>query len=165
MLSIPVVGMTEASLMSAHLVGARYGMVTFGTPSVYRDLVASYGLDARLAGLRSIETDAAATYADPQSVEQRVVDAANALIEQDGADCIVLTGAAMAGFGRRLKDRLPVPAIDGITCGVPLCEMLVRMQLKAPLTGSMVQPAGRQTSGIDPALAALLGQPRRDHDV
>jgi allantoin racemase len=164
MLSIPVVGITEASLLTAHLVSARFGMVTFGTPTLYRELVASHGLNSRLAGLRSIETDATAIYADPSSVEQRIVDAANSLVEQDGADCIVLTGAAMAGFGRKLRDRLPVPALDGVSCGLPMCEMLVRMHLKAPLLGSLARPAERQTSGIESALAGLLGQSRLDHD-
>jgi allantoin racemase len=158
MLSIPVVGMTEAALLTAHLVGTRFGLVTFGTPSVYRELVAERGLSARFAGLRSIDTAASAVYANPQSVEQRVIEAATALAKEDGAECIVLSGAAMAGFATRIKASVPVPVLDGIACGVPLCEMLVRLQLRAPSLGSMVPPSERETSGLDPALAALLGR-------
>lgn len=158
MLPIPVVGMTEAALMTAHLVASRFGLVTFGTPGVYRDLVAAHGVSARFAGLRSIDTAASTVYADPKSVETRVIEAASALAREDGAECVVLSGAAMAGFARRIKDQVPVPVLDGIACGVPLCEMLVRLQLAAPSLGSMVQPAERQTSGLDPALAALLGR-------
>lgn len=158
MVSIPVVGMTEAALVTAHLVGSRFGLVTFGTPSVYRDLVAERGLAARFAGLRSIETPASAVYADPQAVERRVIEAATALAQEDGAECVVLSGAAMAGFARRIKDNVPVPVLDGIACGVPLCEMLVKLELKAPSLGSMVPPSGRATRGLDPALAALLAK-------
>jgi allantoin racemase len=64
----------------------------------------------------------------------------------------------MAGFARRIKDSIPVPTLDGIACGVPLCEMLVRLQLNAPRVGSMVPPAGRETRGLDPALAALFAR-------
>lgn len=158
MLSIPVVGMTEAALLTAHLVGTRFGLVTFGTPAAYRELVAGHGLAARFAGLRSIDTAASTVYADPQSVEKRVIEAATALAKEDGAECVVLSGAAMAGFANRIKDAVPVPVLDGIACGIPLCEMLVRLQLRAPIIGSMVPPAGRETSGLDPALAALLGK-------
>ena len=161
MLEIPVVGMTEAALVTAHLVGSRFGLVTFGTPAVYRDLVAERGLSARLAAIRSIDTAASEVYANPQSVEGRVIEAASALAKDDGAECVVLSGAAMAGFARRIKEHVPVPVLDGIACGVPLCEMLVRLALKAPSTGSMVSPAGRETSGLDPALGALLGKARQ----
>jgi len=158
MLSIPVVGMTEAALVTAHLVGARFGLVTFGTPTVYRELVEGHGFAARFAGLRSIDTAASAVYTNPQSVEERVIEAAVTLAKEDGAECVVLSGAAMAGFATRIKGSVPVPVLDGIACGVPLCEMLVRLQLKVPSLGSMVPPSGRETSGLDPALAALLGR-------
>jgi allantoin racemase len=161
LLTIPVVGMTEAALVTAHLVGSRFGLVTFGTPTVYRDLVAERGLSARLAGIRSIDTAASEVYANPQSVERRVIEAASALAKDDAAECVVLSGAAMAGFARRIKEHGPVPVLDGIACGVALCEMLVRLELTAPSIGSMVSPAGRETHGLDPALAALLGKRSR----
>jgi allantoin racemase len=160
MLSIPVVGMTEAALLTAHLVGSKFGIVVFGTPAVYRDLVQTHGLASRLAGMRSIDTAATAVYSDPAAVEQRVIDATTTLAKEDGAECVVLAGAAMTGFARRIKDKVPVPVLDGITCGVPLCEMLVRLELSAPRVGGMVPPAGRATSGLDPALASLLGKRR-----
>jgi allantoin racemase len=53
-----------------------------------------------------------------------------------------------------------VPVLDGIACGVPLCEMLVRLAIRAPEIGAMVPPAGRRTTGLDPALTALLAKPR-----
>ena len=53
-----------------------------------------------------------------------------------------------------LSDGRPVALT---TCdGVPLCEMLVRLGTVAPRRGSLVTPSGRETIGLDPALAALL---------
>ena len=160
LMSIPVIGMTEAAIVTAHLVASRFGLVTFGTPALYRDLVIEQGFGARFVGVRPIEAAASEAYSNPQSVEQRVREAAIALSRQEGAECVVLCGAAMAGFARRIKDNVPVPVLDGIACGVPLCEMIVRLQLKVPSVGSIVSPAGRETSGLDPALAALLGKRR-----
>jgi allantoin racemase len=157
MLDIPVVGMTEAGMLAALLVGARFGLVTFGTAQVYRELVAERGLNDRFAGLRSIETSAAAVFSDASSVERRVVAAARALAEEDGAEAVVLCGAAMAGMGARLRDDVPVPLLDGVSCGVPLCEMLVRLKLRAPQVGSLARPRGRKTTGLGAALSRRLG--------
>jgi allantoin racemase len=158
LLNIPVVGMTEAGMIAALLLGARFGVVTFGTPDVYRELIRERGFDSRLAGLVSVETAATDAYAKPQAVAERVVAAANRLVEEDRAEAVVLCGAAMAGMAAKLRDHVPVPLVDGIAAGVPLCEMLVRLGTVAPRRGSLVTPAGRETVGLDPALAALLGR-------
>ena len=107
-----------------------------------RDLVASGGVEALTM----------------QAVAERVVGAARKLVEEDGAEAVVLCGAAMAGMAEKLKAEVPVPLVDGIASGVPLCEMLVRLGTVAPQRGSLLSPAGRETVGLDPALAALLGQ-------
>jgi allantoin racemase len=155
-LSIPVVGMTEASMLAACLLGTRFGLVTFGTPSVYRELVALYGLTDRLAGIRAIVASPKDAYADPASVDAKVADAAAALVQETGAEVAVLCGAAMAGMPARIADRVPVPVLDGIAAGVGLCEMLVRLQAAKPRAGSLAHPGPRPTVGLAGPLAALL---------
>ncbi len=156
LLPIPVVGMTEAGLMAAQMVGQSFGLLVFGTPALYRELVERYGFGGRLAGIRTVAVDAARVGADPASAEAPLAAAAEALAETDGADCVVLCGAAMAGLAERLRDRVSVPLVDGIACAVPMLEMLVRLDLRPPRLGSLVTPTGRTISGTDPALAALL---------
>jgi allantoin racemase len=156
LLGIPVVGMTEAAMVSAMLLGGRFGLVVFGTPGIYRELVRERGFDARLAGIASVETAATEAFSRPQAVAERVVAAAKKLVEADGAEAVVLCGAAMAGMAETLKAEVPVPLLDGIAAGVPLCEMLVRLGTLAPRRGSLATPSGRETVGLDPALAALL---------
>jgi allantoin racemase len=153
---VPVVGMTEAAIVTAQLLGTRFGLVVFGTPVVYRELVAAHGFADRFAGLRSIDMAATAAFTTPEAVNDRVVEAAIRLAEDDGAECVVLCGAAMAGMARRLQSRVPVPLVDGIACGVPLLEMLVRMGVPAPTAGSLAPPTGRATTGLSPALARRL---------
>jgi allantoin racemase len=156
LMPVPVVGMTEAGMLTAHLVGSRFGLVVFGTPQLYREMVAERGLTARFAGLRSIDTAATQAYADPSGVQTAVAAAADALAREDGAECVVLCGAAMAGMADKLKSQVGVPLLDGIACGVPLCEMLAKLKLMKPVLGSLAAPRGRATQGLDPALAALL---------
>ena len=156
LLGIPVVGMTEAAMVAAMLLGTRFGVVTFGSPDLYRELIRERGFDSRLAGLVSVETAATDAFTKPQAVAERVVAAARKLVEEDRAEAVVLCGAAMAGMAAKLRDEVPVPLVDGIAAGVPLCEMLVRLGTVAPRRGSLVTPTGRETIGLDPALAALL---------
>lgn len=156
MLEVPVVGMTEAAMTAALLVSTRFGLVTFGTPGQYRDLVAERGYERRLAGIRPVEAAAADVYARPDAVVEQVLAAGRRLIEEDGADAVVLCGAAMAGMAHHLKGDLPVPVLDGIACGVPLCEALVGLELRQPTVGGLVRPSGRETTGLDAALAARL---------
>jgi allantoin racemase len=156
LLSVPVVGMTEAAMMASLLLGTRFGLVTFGTPSLYRELVRERGLSDRLAGVRTVATPASSAYTRPEGAEAEIAQAARRLVKDDGADAVVLCGAAMAGMARRLKDAIGVPLLDGIACGVPLCEMLVRLNARQADCGSLTTPAGRETIGLDPALAKRL---------
>jgi allantoin racemase len=159
LLDVPVVGMTEAALVTALLVGVRAGLVVFGTPGLYQEHVAALGLQDRLAGIRVINASPGTVYSDPNAAQQAVLDAAHTLVEQDHADVVVLCGAAMAGMAAVLQPQAPVPLLDGISCAVPLCEMLVRLKLPAARLGSLARPGGRATRGLDPALAALLVKP------
>lgn len=155
-LPVPVVGMTEAGIAAACLLGTRFGLVTFGTPFIYQELVAQQGLTGRLAGIRAITASPKDAYADPATVDAKVADAASALVAETGAEVVVLCGAAMAGMPARIRDAVPVPMLDGIAAGIGLLEMLVRLKPAKARTGSLAHPGQRPTQGLSPALAALL---------
>lgn len=159
MLEIPVVGMTEAACLSACLLATRFALVTFGSVQSYRELVVSYGLESRLAGIQVARTDPHAAYRDPAAAERAIVEACREAVAATGAEAIVLAGAAMAGIPRRIEAELPVPVLDGIGCGVPLAEMLVRRAPRKARAGSLVPTGSRATSGIGAALAARLARP------
>lgn len=155
-LPVPVVGMTEASMLAACLLGARFGLVTFGTPALYRELVAQQGLTERLAGIKVIAASAVDAYSSPDAVDAMVAEAATALAEETGAEVAVLCGAAMAGMPARIAARVPVPVLDGIAAGVGMCEMLVRLRPAKARLGSLAHPGARASTGLAPALEALL---------
>ena len=54
---IPVVGMTEASLHTACLLGRRFGLISFGQSSraMYSDVVQRAGLSQRMAAHETID--------------------------------------------------------------------------------------------------------------
>lgn len=155
MMPCPVVGMTEAACLTACMIGGRFGLVTFGGVETYRELIARHGLSSRLASLASVQATPPEALADPVGVGEKVLAAVGDLAAE-GADSVVLAGAALAGFDRRLQARAPVALLDGMACGVRMAEMLVAMRLPKPRGGSFAACAGRQSLGLSPALAALL---------
>lgn len=149
---IPVIGITQASLLTATLVGSRIGVITFGTPWLYRELAESYGVASRLAGIEVVPASAKDAYSNPAGVRAATVEAMQRLVDQASADTIVLCGAAFAGMAEALRDATPVPVLDGVTSGVPLCETLARLSLGRSATGG-----GRNGAvGLSDALNAAL---------
>ena len=82
------------------------------------------------------------------------------LVERDGAEAVVLAGAAMAGMHESLQAQVPVPLLDGVACAVPLAEMLVRLKLPRPSSGSLAHPGERSVHGLSIELAALFAAKR-----
>jgi allantoin racemase len=155
---IPVVGMTEASLLMACLLVRRFGLISFGQSSrwMYLDLVRRAGLSQRMAGFETIELTNSTDYLREGGQDIAVIEASHRLVAA-GADAVVVAGAAVAGIAHRLRAQLSVPLLDGIACAVGQAEMLVRLGLHqrsaiASLTG------GSATIGIDAALSQLLSR-------
>jgi allantoin racemase len=159
LLDVPVVGMTEAALQAACMLGGPIGLIGFGKRvwPVYRELIAGYGLRDRIAGARISDNTTAYRPGDTTALDDELVALAHELIEKDGAESIVVLGAVMAGASRRIEARVPVPVLDGIRAAVPLAEAMVRIGARKPTVGSYAAPTARQTSAIDPALAKMLG--------
>lgn len=155
MMPCPVIGMTEAACLVGCMAGGRFGLVTFGGIETYRELVARHGLSSRLAGLVGVDATPPEAVADPDGVGAKVLAAVADLAAQ-GADSVVLAGAALAGFDRRLQPSAPVALLDGMACGVRMAEMMVALRLPKPRTGSFAAPAGRASIGLSPALEGIL---------
>lgn len=155
LLSIPVVGMTEAGLLTACMLGGRIGVITFGRRvlPLYHELVASYGLADRIAGWRVLESTAAYARGAHDELDREIAKTANDLVERDLAETVVLTGAVMAGVPRRLQADVPVPVIDCIACAVRQAQLLVDLKLPKPRTGSYAPPSARELIDVDPAIA------------
>lgn len=151
----PVVGMTEAALFGACLVGARFGLVTFGGVETYRERIAAHGLASRCASLIGLDGTPQETVRDPEGVARKVLGGIQRAVEE-GADAVIMGGAALAGMGPRIQAEAPVPLLDGIACGVKFLEALIALKLPKPSQGSLAPPRGRNSVNLDPKLAALL---------
>jgi allantoin racemase len=159
-LDIPVVGMTEAACLVACTLGGRFGIVTYGARSavLFEEIVAAYGLASRLAGVHGIDASPADMLADPQALHAQIAGAARDLIEQHRAEVVILAGAVMAGLPPLIQDQVPCPLVEGIAAATGLAELLIRLAPASPQAGSFAKLGARASTGLSPALAALLGR-------
>jgi allantoin racemase len=164
LLAMPVVGMTEAALLTGCMLGGQVGLVSFGLRAqpLYRELVRGYGLDGRIAGWRNLEAPSVYRPGDTSEVDQMIVAAARDLVQHNGAEVIILLGAVMAGAPRRVQRDVPVPVLDGIGCGVRQAELLVHLAAPKPSAGSYAPPGKRALGGVDAAVVKALGDTARD---
>ena len=64
-------------------------------------------------------------------------------VTNDAADVVILAGAPLAGLANKIRDRVPVPLVDGIQAAVVMAEGLVRMNPRKATAGTYRRPAPR----------------------
>ncbi|HSH90303.1 MAG TPA: aspartate/glutamate racemase family protein [Ramlibacter sp.] len=157
-LPIPVTGLTEAALASAHLLGSRFSIIAIShrIQAWYREVVDSYGFSGRLASIRSLEQPLQSIGAVQHDHAPALKALAERAVDEDGADVIILAGAPLAGLARCLQGQLPVPVVDGVSSAVRHAATLVAMNAGKASRGSFASPPAKPNRGLSPALAQLL---------
>ena len=159
-LDIPVVGITEAALMSACLLGQRFSIVAISRRIVawYRECVEYNGLLGRLASIRSLGQPLRDIGSVQTDHTRQLRDLCTAAVEEDGADVIILAGAPLAGLARTVKGELPVPVVDGVSSAVRHAETLIRLDPGVARAGSFAPPPAKPNAGLSGHMQELLGR-------
>jgi allantoin racemase len=156
--AFPVVGLAEAAMLTACMMGQRFSIVTF-SPTLapwYHECVAMHGLGARCAGIRALN-EGFQSISDVQSEkEDALVQLANLAVEQDGADVVILSGAPLAGLAEKVKNRISVPVIDPIAAAVRQAETLAVLKPRKAIAGTFRRPGPKPTIGLAEPLAAVI---------
>lgn len=123
----PVLGIAEASMLMACMLGHRFSVVTTNDSwgPLLRDAVQHYGLTERCASIRTTGAPVLALETAEAETRKLILDAARKAITDDGADVICLGCAGMAGLDKQLEVELGVPVIDGVVAALKLLEGLV----------------------------------------
>jgi allantoin racemase len=161
LLSIPVVGLAEASMLTACMLGRRFSIVTFSQwlEPWYRECVEYHGLVSRFASIRCAPgsfSDIATVGLEKQSLLLALCDRA---ISEDGADVIILGGAPLAGMASSVCQRVAVPLIDGVAAAVCQAQSLVALQPRKATAGSFRRPAPKAITGVSTQLMRLFDEP------
>jgi Asp/Glu/hydantoin racemase len=155
---IPVIGMAEAAMLGACMLGQRFGIVTFsGTMSNwYQDTVDTYRLGLRCAGIRARNLSFSAIENVQAEKEEALLALAREAVELDGADVVILGGAPLAGLAPRIREAVPVPLVDPIVAAVKMAEAVVALAPRKAAAGTFSRPPAKPTSGLTSALAARI---------
>jgi Asp/Glu/hydantoin racemase len=159
-LDVPVVGMTEAALMTAAQLGQRISIIAIShrITSWYRECVTQNGMLSRLASIRHLDRPLRDAGSVQQDHAERLLELSQLAVKEDGADVLILAGAPLAGLARGLAGQLPVPVVDGVSCGVAQAQLLHRLQAGSAREGSFARPPVKPNQGLPAGLKALLGQ-------
>ena len=159
-LPIPVLGLTESALMSASMLGQRYSIVAISRriTAWYRETVEANGLGQRLASIRHLDQPLADIGRVQEDHAERLVSLCERAVKEDGADVIVLAGAPLAGLARTVRDRIPVPVVDGVSSAVRHAETLVALNPRPASAGSFAPPPVKPNRGLPPGIEALLAR-------
>lgn len=122
----PVIGIGQAALGAATALGERIGVVAITAGSIARHWRAyrAHGIAQKIVGERAVDLTVAESGDDALAIP-RIVDTGRALVEQDGADVIVLGCAGMAALRARIEDALGVPVVEPCMTAISLaCNVL-----------------------------------------
>lgn len=152
----PVVDMLEASVSAALLFGKRCSILTGGERWVpmLEERLQTLGLSERVASVRAIPLTGAQIVADQERALALLAELSESCAREDGADCVILGGAAVAGIPRRIAERVSVPLIDNVAVAVATAEMLART-IGKPMANPAPLPA-IDSAGLSAELSALL---------
>ena len=154
----PVVGMAEASCMTAAALGGRFSIVTGGERwrPMLEEFVALIGLADRLASVETVAPSGVDIARDPDGALGLLADACNAAVTRHRADSVILAGAGLVGLAARLATRVPVPLIDSLAASIHMAEQrAAHWSEKTPPTPNTQAPRA-ETVGLTAALAAKL---------
>ena len=141
---VPVIGIMEASLYVARMLGGRFGIIATGQRSkiMQDDAVRAYGLEHFYVGSEVTALGVLELESKPrEEVNKRIAVCSRTLVK-NGADVILLGCAGMTDLNRAAKDavreedgRRLVNVVDGVEAGVMVLAGLVGMSVPTSKKG------------------------------
>ncbi len=155
----PVVGMAEAAMLVACTLGRSFAIVSFSRSLEpwFAEIVAWHGLSGRCAAIRTLDEGFRSIEDVQEEKESVLVDLALGTVTNDAADVVILAGAPLAGLANKIRDRVPVPLVDGIQAATVMAEGLVRLKPRKAIAGTFRRPGPKDSKGLATALADVIG--------
>ena len=145
----PVVGIAEAAMHTAALLGRGFTVVTTLSRTTGRawDLAAQYGMRERCLNVRACEIPVLELETDP-AARKVILEACRDAVDQDGADAVVLGCAGMAQLCADLSAEVGVPVVDGVAAATLLVQSLVTLGLRPRTDGELAPPRRKEYAGL-----------------
>jgi len=145
----PVVGIAEAAMHAATLVGRAFSVVTTldRTRGRALDLAGRYVAAGACRGVHACDIPVLGLEGDPGALK-RVVEVARSALDRDGSDVIVLGCAGMADLCAAAAAELGVPVVDGVAAATVLVQSLITLGLRTSRRGEYARPPGKPYAGL-----------------
>ncbi|HEY2254235.1 MAG TPA: aspartate/glutamate racemase family protein [Variovorax sp.] len=146
----PVVGIAQAAMHVASLVGSRFSVVTTLARTMGQawHLAELYGMKRFCANVRACEIPVLELEVPGSDARERIILECRRALAEDGSDCIVLGCAGMADLCQSISQLLGVPVVDGVAAGTQLVESLVNLRLGTSKHGELAHPLPKPMSGL-----------------
>lgn len=133
----PVVGMTEAALMTATLVAYQFTVITMPRRTIEQSdrVVRSLGLEHRCT-VRAVDEPVSEVADGAHHLLQTFETEARRAMEHDAAEAIILGCAGLADLVEPLERSLGIPVIEGVAAAVAFAEGLVAQGLSTSRAGT-----------------------------
>ena len=162
----PVVGIAEASMSLALLVGNRFGILAGMRRAVelMDSMVRTYGLEARYSGTESLDMRVL-DFDKDRSTTLAVLETVSRKLRARGAEVLLLGCAGLTGFVEELQQRVDMPVIDPVEAGCRMLETVCEARLNTSHIGLYSKPAGQNMQRLErlfsPDMAGILRKPRK----
>lgn len=146
--SKPVVGIAEASMYVANMLGAKFGVVTVleRAHNLIEHTVGKVGLAPRCASIQCTSL----SVLDTEELRDHaclVLEGAGRKAIAEGAEALALGCAGMSGLDTMLEERLGVPVIDSVAAAVKMAEALVGLGKRTSKAKTYQLPEPKQIKG------------------
>jgi allantoin racemase len=153
----PVVGMTEAALMTAALIAHRFSIITMPRRTIAQSdrVVRDIGLGHRCT-VRAVDEPVAEIESGSLHLLDLFVAEGRRALADDAAEAIILGCAGLADLVAPLREALGVPVIEGVAAATAFAEGLIAQGLGKPRTGAGVREPARAGTGTGVATVAKI---------
>ena len=153
----PIVGMSEAAMITALMLGKRFGIVSFAARMApwYEECVEAHELKGRCAGVFCLDEPFTSVTDVADEKSEALINLSKKAIAA-GADVVILAGAPLAGLAAQIAHLVPVPLVDQVQAALKQAETLAALKPHKARAGRFQRPHAKPSQGLAPALARRI---------
>ncbi|KGD72024.1 hypothetical protein HA49_14610 [Tatumella morbirosei] len=126
----PVIGITEAALFSACMLGDSFSILTLPPRTIKhaRRVVMEYGLSDKCRNIRGIDLSVVQCL-DEQLVWSAFLEEGRRALQEDQCEVLVLGCAGLSQWAKPLQKELGIPVVDGVSTAIKFAEAFASLGL------------------------------------
>jgi allantoin racemase len=143
---IPVVGIEEATMHVAAMLGHKFSITTtFRSRAPTRDIHTRLrGVESAYASTLVLDMPVLEMDANPQKAKVRILELARKAVQDDGTEVIILGCAGLTGYAEDVERELGAIVLDPTSVAFKLAEAFVDLGLRHSKIGRFAKPRAKE---------------------